>query len=87
MSLEAVGPARILLIDDEPDSVETLGERLRARGLEVDCAGTGEEGIERAAQSRFDMLIDRSSSAEAPAETLPHASPFSKWGALYRTDQ
>ena len=38
---------RVLLVDDEEDFVRALAKRLRARGLEVETAGTGEEALEQ----------------------------------------
>jgi len=37
--------ANILLVDDEERFVEILAQRLRARGLTVDAATTGEQAI------------------------------------------
>jgi DNA-binding NtrC family response regulator len=37
--------------------VEALSERLQARGLEVDTAHTGEEGIEQARQKAYDAVV------------------------------
>jgi len=48
---------RVLLIDDEKEFVETLGERLRARGIFVDIATSGEEGIEKNKTQNFHAVI------------------------------
>lgn len=37
---------RALLIDDEEEFVETLAERLRLRGIDVDWASSAEQGLE-----------------------------------------
>jgi DNA-binding response OmpR family regulator len=37
--------AHLLLVDDDNDIVEALGELLRAEGHAVQCASTGEEGL------------------------------------------
>jgi len=37
--------AHLLLVDDDNDIVETLGELLRGEGHEVHTASTGEEGL------------------------------------------
>jgi two-component system, response regulator RegA len=50
-------PDRVLLVDDEVEFVETLAERLRARGLEVEVALTGMDGIAKAQATRFDMVV------------------------------
>jgi DNA-binding NtrC family response regulator len=52
-----MGADRVLLIDDEVAFVETLAERLGARGLEVDCAYTGDEGVEKARGKAYDAVI------------------------------
>lgn len=48
---------RALLIDDEVEFVETLAERLRARGLEVEVAYTGTDGIAKVGAARFDAVV------------------------------
>ena len=48
---------RVLLVDDEVEFVETLAERLRARGLDVAVATTGQEGVEKARQTAFHAVV------------------------------
>jgi DNA-binding response OmpR family regulator len=48
---------KVLLIDDEVEFIETLAERLRARGLEVDIATDGQQGIARAKARSYDAII------------------------------
>ena len=48
---------RVLLIDDEVEYVETLAERLRARGLEVEVATNGEDGVEKSKNAVFHAVI------------------------------
>lgn len=50
-------PDRVLLVDDEVEFVETLAERLRARGLQVEVATSGEEGVEKAKQTAFQAVV------------------------------
>jgi len=38
---------KVLLVDDEEDFVSTLAERLSLRGVQVDVAYDGEEGLKR----------------------------------------
>jgi DNA-binding NtrC family response regulator len=52
-----MGADKVLLIDDEVDFVETLAERLQGRGLEVDTALTGDEGVEKAKGKAYDAVI------------------------------
>jgi DNA-binding NtrC family response regulator len=48
---------RVLLVDDEKDFVETLAERMRARGLEVDTAYDGHQALERVSGARYDAIV------------------------------
>ena len=49
--------SRVLLVDDEESFVEFLGKRLRARGLEVETSGSGEEALERVQSHEFDAIV------------------------------
>jgi DNA-binding NtrC family response regulator len=48
---------KVLLVDDEVEFVKTLAERLRARGLQVEVATSGEEGIEKARKTTFHAVV------------------------------
>jgi two-component system KDP operon response regulator KdpE len=48
---------KVLVIDDEAPFVRALGISLRAHGYEVDTAGSGEEGLRRAAAFHPDAVI------------------------------
>jgi DNA-binding NtrC family response regulator len=48
---------KILIVDDEPDSQETLAAILREDGYLVDAAGTAEEAIERFRQETYHLLL------------------------------
>ena len=48
---------KVLLIDDEVRFLRSLAISLRARGYEVDTATTGEEGLNRAARGRPDVVV------------------------------
>lgn len=48
---------RILLIEDEPGLVLTLTDLLTAEGYEVDTAGDGNSGLEKALNSKYDVII------------------------------
>lgn len=48
---------KVLLIDDEVEFVDALAERLRTRGLLVETATCGEEGIEKAMNAEFHAVI------------------------------
>ena len=48
---------RVLLIDDEEEFVGVLAERLRARGLEVEVACSGMDGIRKSQETKFDAVV------------------------------
>lgn len=48
---------RVLLIDDEVEFVDTLAERLRARGLEVEVAYSGMDGVRKSQETKFDAVV------------------------------
>lgn len=50
-------PDRVLLVDDEESFVEILAERMRSRGLEVSCATSGREALERAQEAAYDAVV------------------------------
>ena len=50
-------PAKILLVDDEPDILEILEYNLKKEGYEVETAGNGEEGLARAESFRPDLIV------------------------------
>ena len=47
---------RILVVDDEPQILRALAANLRARGYEVDLAGTGEAALTLAQRHRPDAV-------------------------------
>ncbi len=51
------GPLRILLVEDNEDSLRVLGRLLRSRGHDVACADTVASALQAAASSTFDLLI------------------------------
>jgi PAS domain S-box-containing protein len=57
----SVAPAargwRILLVEDDADARETLAFALRLAGHTVDEAGDAAEGLRRAGQARFDVIV------------------------------
>src|SRR5208283_3076502 len=48
---------RILLVEDEPGLVMTVGDRLRSEGHHVEWAGDGQIGLEMASGAAFDLII------------------------------
>ena len=49
--------ARILVVDDEPDLVETIKCRLEYCKCKVITAANGEEGLEKAANEKPDLIL------------------------------
>ncbi len=48
---------KILLVDDDVDFGNALAARLRRRGLQVEIATSGQEGIEMASETEFHVVI------------------------------
>ena len=48
---------RVLVVDDEETILEFLGEALRCRGHEVDCAANGLHALERMRKGQYDAVI------------------------------
>jgi len=54
---EQHGGARILLTEDNAANLEVALEWLRAAGLQVDVALTGEEAVQAASRTRYDLIL------------------------------
>lgn len=50
-------PARILVVDDEPSITEFVSYNLRKEGWQVDVASTGDDALELARDSDFDLVV------------------------------
>lgn len=50
-------PAKILLVDDEPDILEILEFNLRKEGFEVATAENGQEGLKMAKEMKPDLIV------------------------------
>ena len=48
---------KLLVVDDERDIIDTLAYALEREGFDVTTAGTGEDALERARGSQFDVVI------------------------------
>jgi len=57
MKIAPAAPAKILLVDDNPDGLLVRRQLLEELGLEVETALNGEEGLERFALGRFDIVV------------------------------
>jgi DNA-binding response OmpR family regulator len=49
--------AKVLLVDDEQDFLETLSSRLEMRGLKVSAVTSGEQAITEAKQQDYDAIV------------------------------
>ncbi len=49
--------AKVLLVDDEQDFLETLSNRLEMRGLKVSAVTSGEQAISEAKQQDYDAIV------------------------------
>ena len=49
--------SKILIVEDDPDSREILGERLRAYGFDVEEAVNGWEAVEKLKKYKADLII------------------------------
>ena len=67
-----VGPARILIVDDELAIRESLDALLSMEGFEVTLAVDGPTGLEQLAASEFDLLLlDLALPGESGIDLLP----------------
>ncbi len=48
---------KVLLVDDEVEFTETLSERLKSRGLNVDSAKSGEEALKKINEASYDAIF------------------------------
>lgn len=48
---------KVLLVDDEEDFIETLGERMRARGMDVSTTTSTKDALKKAQEESFDAII------------------------------
>ncbi|MCF8033605.1 MAG: response regulator [Desulfarculaceae bacterium] len=48
---------RVLIVDDEPEFLESMGERLRNRDFLVDTAGSGEVALEKIQANIYDAIV------------------------------
>ena len=48
---------RLLIVEDEPDMLDTLAEAMRGEGYAVDEAADGEDGLFKALEIDYDLII------------------------------
>ena len=64
---------KVLLVDDEVEFVETLAERMRARGLEVDYCHSGDKALKKVTKKSYDAIVlDLAMPGMDGMETLQH---------------
>jgi two-component system response regulator BaeR len=51
------GPARVLVVEDEPKLAALLADYLRAAGHEVECVGDGRDGLRAWTERRHDLVL------------------------------
>lgn len=57
MENSELGTRKILIIDDDADLCELVGEYLESEGFEIDAEGSGDRGADRALDSDYDLII------------------------------
>jgi two-component system, NtrC family, response regulator HydG len=50
-------PAKILVVDDDPGTLDTLGDVLTATGYETSMVSSGHAAIAKAKVTRFDLIL------------------------------
>jgi len=50
-------PMRLLIVEDEPDMLDTLAEAMRGEGYAVDEAADGDDGLFKALEIDYDLII------------------------------
>ncbi len=48
---------KILIVDDEPDTLESIKEVLEKEGFEVEAVTSGKECIEKAKEKKHDLIL------------------------------
>ncbi len=48
---------KVLLVDDDPDFLDIMSERMRTRGMEVDTAASGKEALEKLEAQSYDAVL------------------------------
>jgi DNA-binding response OmpR family regulator len=52
-----MGGMRVLLVDDEPELVHTMAERLEIRDFEVDAVTSGAAALEKIKSEAYDVVV------------------------------
>ena len=77
--------ARVLVVDDEKLIVKGIRFSLEQDGYEVDCAYDGEEAIEMAKKTEYDIVLLDVRRLREKVEPVPSDPKFvhTKWGIGY----
>ncbi len=54
---KSTNKTKVLIVDDEPDLVQTLQDRLEMNGYSIVTASNGREGLERAVEEKPDIIL------------------------------
>jgi DNA-binding NtrC family response regulator len=54
---KAMPTEKVLLVDDEPEFVQVLSQRMESRGVGVDTAASGREALEKVRGRSYDAII------------------------------
>jgi PleD family two-component response regulator len=55
--VDAIGPLRVLAVDDEPMMTKAVVRMLKPSGHMVSVAASGEEALERLAEQTFEVVV------------------------------
>ena len=48
---------RVLIVDDEPETLKYVGANLKARGYDIETAGDGTEALKKASEDHFELVL------------------------------
>ncbi len=53
----STSPERVLLVEDDPDSLELMGQIVEAAGYQVERAASGFQALAMAGEARYDVVL------------------------------
>jgi DNA-binding NtrC family response regulator len=71
-------PARLLLVEDDPDLRSMLTELLTANGYTVEAAADGQRGLHLGLTRTFDVLLLSAANSAGPSSP-PSAAAATNW--------
>ena len=57
MEVFVMAKEKVLLVDDDPEFIEVLSQRMEAREVDVDTATSGPEAVEKVSDAAYDAII------------------------------